>query len=67
MNDWTAGNTGIGTTAPLASLHIREREPIRCYLFLTNDLIRIDCHRPMPNIWVRFWLKLLLGWRWSKP
>jgi hypothetical protein len=51
---------------PQAQMHIREPEPIRCYLFLTNDLIRIDCQRPMPNVWVRFWLKALLGWRWEK-
>lgn len=31
-----------------------------------RDLIRIESHHPVPNVWVRFWHWALLGWTWEK-
>ena len=30
-----------------------------------RDLIRIESHLPLPNFWIRFWHRALLGWRWE--
>lgn len=55
-------------SAPQAAMHISfHAVPVQCVLYLTNDLIRIECTRPMPNAWVRFWHRALLGWRWERP
>lgn len=40
--------------------------PIRSVLHLTNGVIRIESHRPAPNAWIRFWHRVLLGWRWER-
>jgi hypothetical protein len=61
------GGTGIGTTAPQANLHILETPRVRSILRLANDVIRIESERPLPNAWVRFWHRALLGWRWERP
>ena len=51
---------GIGT----AQLHI-SITPWRSALYLTNDIVCIESNRPVPGAWVRFWHRVLLGWRWE--
>jgi hypothetical protein len=40
--------------------------PVRSVLHASSCLT-IQCTRPMPNLWRRFWYWLLLGWVWRKP
>jgi len=46
------------------TLHIHQ-PPVQSVLRLTNDVIRIESSKPVPNVWVRFWHRALLGWRWE--
>jgi len=39
--------------------------PVQSVLHLTNDVIRIESPGPVPNVWVRFWHRVLLGWWWE--
>lgn len=39
--------------------------PPRSVLFI-GDVIRIESRQRVPNAWVRFWYRALLGWRWEK-
>lgn len=45
---------------------IIERIPPRSILYLTNGIIRIESHKPIPNAWIRFWHRVLLDWRWEE-
>ncbi len=40
--------------------------PARSVLVVGDNLIRIESPRPLPNLWRRFWYRLLLGWRWEE-
>jgi hypothetical protein len=64
-NTAVPGNPRIGGTVPKTYLHIT-CPPIRSVLWLTNDIVRIECEKPAPNAWIRFWHRALLGWRWEK-
>lgn len=55
-----------GTALSQSSLHIITRISPRSVLYLTNDIVRIESNKPVPNIWVRFWHRALLGWRWER-
>jgi hypothetical protein len=55
---WTA-------SPPNPYLLISVTPPVRSILHLTNDVVRIESHRRVPNLWVRFWHRALLGWRWE--
>jgi hypothetical protein len=50
---------------PSPFLLISTRPPIRSVLHLTNDVVRIESSKSLPNLWVRFWHRALLGWRWE--
>jgi hypothetical protein len=56
---WTA-------SPPSPFLLISVSPPIRSVLHLTNDVVRIESHKRLPNLWVRFWHRALLGWRWEE-
>jgi hypothetical protein len=55
------------TTSPPESsgLLLSVNPPIRSILYLTNGVVRIESHRCVPNAWIRFWHRALLGWRWE--
>lgn len=36
-----------------------------CWLFEDAQIV-VHCKRKMPNIWIRFWHRILLGWTWHK-
>jgi hypothetical protein len=38
--------------------------PPKSVLFV-NAILRIESQEPMPNAWIRFWQRVLLGWRWE--
>jgi len=35
-------------------------------LNIGNGIIIAKSTHPFPNLWIRFWYKLLLGWVWKK-
>lgn len=57
--------TGPFRTIRGPNLLISIPPPARSAL-LIRDLIRIESPELPPNLWVRFWHRFLLGWRWEK-
>jgi hypothetical protein len=37
----------------------------KSYVRVTSDF-KVATTDPVPNVWVRFWYKVLLGWTWEK-
>lgn len=40
--------------------------PVRSVLVCAGGCVRIESPQPFPNVWVRFWYRALLGWRWER-
>ena len=41
-----------------------DNPPVLSVLTIAPDF-QLHSTSPMPNAWRRFWLKVLLGWRWE--
>jgi hypothetical protein len=39
--------------------------PVRAVLYVSN-VMRLESPDPPPNLWLRFWQRVLLGWRWER-
>lgn len=55
----------LQSQSPALSLVV-DSSCVRSVLYLTNDVVRIESHRRAPNLWIRFWHRALLGWRWER-
>lgn len=62
------------TPEPTFSESISGQGPVQLFLLpspeyqttLTiNGELHVHYARPMPSLWLRFWYRLLLGWRWT--
>jgi hypothetical protein len=45
---------------------ITGHKPVQSWLFIAEGF-GVSLTSKMPNAWIRFWQRLLLGWEWRKP